>query len=86
MGKGQITHYEQFLLFPQCFQKQFIIDVIKQVFMEKRVKYASTFLPAKEYFDIFSHLNSYSAQRILVKYLTSTYAHAYEFQSGTHLN
>ena len=21
MGKGEIAHYEQFLLFPQCFQK-----------------------------------------------------------------
>ena len=21
VGKGEITHYEQFLLFPQCFQK-----------------------------------------------------------------
>ena len=23
MGKGEIAHYEQFLLFPQCFQKAF---------------------------------------------------------------
>ena len=26
VGKGEIGHYEQFLLFPQCFQKTFIAD------------------------------------------------------------
>ena len=26
VGKGEITHYEQFLLFPQCFQKTCIAD------------------------------------------------------------
>ena len=25
-GKGEIARYEQFLLFPQCFQKSFIAD------------------------------------------------------------
>ena len=33
-GKGEITRYEQFLLFPQCFQKQSVVDVSKQVSME----------------------------------------------------
>ena len=36
--KGEIARYEQFLLFPQCFQKQSGIDVLKRVSMEKRVK------------------------------------------------
>ena len=26
VGKGVIAHYEQFLLFPQCFQKAFTAD------------------------------------------------------------
>ena len=30
MGKGEITHYEQFLLFQQCFQKTGIADTHTQ--------------------------------------------------------
>ena len=26
VGKGEIAHYEQFLLFPQCFQKTCTVD------------------------------------------------------------
>ena len=26
VGKGEIVHYEQFLLFPQCFQKIYTAD------------------------------------------------------------
>ena len=26
VGKGEIAHYEQFILFPQCFQKNCIAD------------------------------------------------------------
>ena len=26
VGKGEIAHYEQFLLFPQCFQKSHTAD------------------------------------------------------------
>ena len=29
LGKGQIAHYEQFLLFPQCFQKTCTADMLK---------------------------------------------------------
>ena len=38
MGKGEIARYEQFLLFPQCFQKLSVIDESERVFMEERVK------------------------------------------------
>ena len=34
VGKGEIAHYEQFLLFPQCFQKLSVVNVSKQVSME----------------------------------------------------
>ena len=34
VGKGQIARYEQFLLFPQCFQKVSLIDVSKCVSMK----------------------------------------------------
>ena len=27
VGKGEIARYEQFLLFPQCFQKLSVVDV-----------------------------------------------------------
>ena len=30
MGKGEIASYEQFLLFPQCFQKMYAADTLKQ--------------------------------------------------------
>ena len=29
VGKGEITCYEQFLLFPQCFQKNCMVDTSK---------------------------------------------------------
>ena len=29
MGKGEIARYEQFLLFPQCFQKLSVVDGVK---------------------------------------------------------
>ena len=29
VGKGEIAHYEQFLLLPQCFQKLFVADASK---------------------------------------------------------
>ena len=31
MGKGEIAHYEQFLLFPQCFQNAFFKEASKGV-------------------------------------------------------
>ena len=34
VGKGEIARYEQFLLFPQCFLKQSVFDVLKRVSME----------------------------------------------------
>ena len=29
VGKGEIARYEQFLLFPQCFQKLSVVDALK---------------------------------------------------------
>ena len=31
VGKGEIARYEQFLLFPQCFQKLSVVDASKWV-------------------------------------------------------
>ena len=31
VGKGEIARNEQFLLLPQCFQKQSVVEVLKQV-------------------------------------------------------
>ena len=35
---GEITRYEQFLLFPQCFQKMYTVDTYKPGLVWKRVK------------------------------------------------
>ena len=37
-GKGEIARYEQFLLFPRCFQKLSFVDASKWESMKKRVK------------------------------------------------
>ena len=34
VGKGEMACYEQFLLFPQYFQEQSVVDVLKRVSME----------------------------------------------------
>ena len=34
VGKEEIARCEQFLLFPQCFQKLLVVDVLKLVSME----------------------------------------------------
>ena len=34
VGKGEIACFEQFLLFPQCFQKLSIVDASKWVFLK----------------------------------------------------
>ena len=38
VGKGEITRYEQFLLFPQCFQKTCTTDTLKPGLVWERVK------------------------------------------------
>ena len=37
MGKEETARYEQFLLFPQCFQKLSVVDASKCLFMEYRI-------------------------------------------------
>ena len=39
MGKGEIAHYEQFLLFPQCFQKACFPGASKGVIVWEWVNY-----------------------------------------------
>ena len=38
MGKGEIARYEQFLLFPQCFQKACTADTYKPGLVWERIK------------------------------------------------
>ena len=38
MGKGEIAHYEQFLLFPECFQETLTADTEKAGLVWERVK------------------------------------------------
>ena len=37
MPKGEIAHYEQFLLLPQCFQKSSAVEMSESVYMWERV-------------------------------------------------
>ena len=36
--QGEITHFEQFHLFPQCFPKVFFFSVLNWVYMDEKVK------------------------------------------------
>ena len=48
VGKGEIAHYEQFLLFPQCFQKLSVVDGIKMsIFEVKGYQKVSHYLSRK---------------------------------------
>ena len=38
--KGEIAHFEQFHLFPQCFPKATLFTVLKCVYMQERVKHS----------------------------------------------
>ena len=38
VGKGEIAHYEQFLLFPQCFQNTQTVDMFKPGLVWERIK------------------------------------------------
>ena len=42
VGKGEIAHYEQFLLFPQCFQKACFPEASKGVIVWEWVNTTST--------------------------------------------
>ena len=42
VAKSEIAHFEQFQLFPQCFPKAFSLNVLKWVYMEKRVNAGKT--------------------------------------------
>ena len=44
MGKGEIARHEQFLLFPQCFQKACIPGASKGVIVWEWVKTVSTYV------------------------------------------
>ena len=45
VGKGEIAHYEQFLLFPQCFQKACFPGASKGVIVWEWVKLFLDFVP-----------------------------------------
>ena len=52
MGKGEIAHYEQFLLFPQWFQKACFPGVSKGVIVWEWVNYISNTLTPPSYMAI----------------------------------
>ena len=44
VGKGEIARYEQFLLFPQCFQKTCTAETLKPGLVWERVKEPVSFI------------------------------------------
>ena len=36
VGKGEIARYEQFLLFPQCFQKLSVVDGVENEYLWRK--------------------------------------------------
>ena len=57
MGKGEIARYEQFLLFPQCFQKASFPEASKGIIMWEWVNQRKTF--RRIHFEPpFSHLSN----------------------------
>ena len=43
VGKEEIALYEQFLFFPQCFQKLSVVDVLKEYLWSKGLTYYAYF-------------------------------------------
>ena len=56
VGKGKIAREEQFLLFPQCFQKLSVVDASKWVSIELRVKMSAAQLSQKQEKSIYNAL------------------------------
>ena len=48
VGKGEIARYEQFLLFPQCFQKTLSADTLKTGLVWERVKLGTDTTPTDD--------------------------------------
>ena len=51
--KGEIAHHEQFVLFPQCFQKLSTTEASESVYLWERVKYACHYLFLLELIELF---------------------------------
>ena len=64
VGKGEIAHYEQFLLFPQCFQKLSVVDASKWVSMELRI---NTPKPVNIYSEIIQDKQVNNFYKILIE-------------------
>ena len=59
--EGEIAHFEQFHLFPQCFPKAFFFNVLKRVHMEERVNS----LPHDKFLD-WSKLKALADKKMMV--------------------
>ena len=57
MGKGEITRYEQFLLFPKCFQRLPVVDVSKMSIYGVKVKIFPWYYEEKKFSGFISEMN-----------------------------
>ena len=60
VGKGEIARYEQFLLFPQCFQKAFFPGASKGVIVCEWVKHKSHKIIKKKAYSYCHETNVFS--------------------------
>ena len=67
MGKGEIAHHEQFLLFPQCFQKACFPGASKGVIVREWVK------------GVYSHKMNLKGQLIFIHMFVLFYLFIYLF-------
>ena len=56
VGKGEISRYEQFLFFPQCFQKACFPGASKGVIVWERVKWQSDLASWNNFWNLFLYL------------------------------
>ena len=67
MGKGEIARYEQFLLFPQCFQKACFPGASKGVIVWEYVNQIDKLLTSDEIMKFsFSDMVTKGAEKVLV--------------------
>ena len=71
MGKGEIAHYEQFFLFPQCFQKACFPGASEGVIVWEGVNLVTRLIFGMKSHSIDTHLlvpRSRSSAKVKVKY------------------
>ena len=73
VGKGEIAHYEQFLLFPECFQKACFPGASKGVIVWEWVKHAEKYYMLFGFYRSSHFYQKYVTSNLFVLYVTEDY-------------